>query len=730
MKTLPSVIFCCTAAVALSLGSVVSAQQPQTTAPQGASVKATSEEVLLDVIVRDKKGHAANELKAEDFQIFDNGEPKKITSFRLVQGNEAVAAGGSRTQLDPLRQIRLVTLIIQCWNNDAQRLARDAALDLVKSELPQNVYMAVMTIDHKLEVLQPFTNDRDLLRKAIERATRGQNTDFSQDTDRVKKQLEETLGPNSASSQSTQGQIGNMQSSVNPSQNNPPSAGTFATIQMAQMLLDMITTEQSNAMAEGGRVNIYSLEDAVKEQYRLPGRKTILYFSEGGFTIPQGMEEPFKNVISIANRSNVSFYAVDTHGLTTWSTNSGAMDSLNRAAQSSQDQQSSAGAGGQVAVRPDQAKLLDTAIGSTRGNSQTTLANLAESTGGALIANTNDLRGPIHRLSEDIETYYEITYAPEIKNYDGSFRKIAIKMASNDLRVQARSGYIALPPTLAAKGMVLRSFEVPLLTALNSPDLPHAFTYHSEAMHFRGMQNQPVCDLVMDVPLGNVTLQKSTTADQFEGRLSYVALVKGEKGEVLKKFQNDIPINVPATKLEALKAGHYIYTEHFDLSPGHYTVETAVLDGEGNRVSARKNSLIMPAPSSALSISSVSVVRNMKDKDASTDQADPLLIGSRVVSPTLNPTISKAGNPNISFYLVIYLNKSASQPPRLSMEFSRNGQVLGSGSPELGQPDKDGRIQYVATAPLSSLEPGEYAIRFSATQGAETAEELTTFILQ
>jgi hypothetical protein len=120
----------------------------------------------------------------------------------------------------------------------------------------------------------------------------------------------------------------------------------------------------------------------------------------------------------------------------------------------------------------------------------------------------------------------------------------------------------------------------------------------------------------------------------------------------------------------------------------------------------------------------------MKDKDASTDQADPLLVGNRVVSPTLNPTISKARDSGISFYLVIYPDKNASQSPRLSMEFSRNGQVLGSGSPELGQADKDGRIQYVATVPIASLAPGEYTIRFNAMQGAETAEEVTTFILQ
>src|SRR5215467_1303654 len=122
------------------------AQQSQAPAPQAPAIKSAGEEVLLDVVVRDKKGRAVNDLKPEDFQVLDNGEPKKILSFRLVQGQEAVAAGGSRTPLDPLRQIRLLTMIFQNSNNDARRLARDAALELIKSELPQNVYLSVMTI--------------------------------------------------------------------------------------------------------------------------------------------------------------------------------------------------------------------------------------------------------------------------------------------------------------------------------------------------------------------------------------------------------------------------------------------------------------------------------------------------------------------------------------------------------------------------------------------------------
>src|SRR5438876_7363158 len=617
----------CIAAIALSFSPACYGQQNSTAPPQGPAVRTTSEEVLLAVVVRDKKGHPVNNLKPEDFQVFDNGELKKIIAFRLVQGGEAVAAGGSRMPLDPLRQVRLVTMIFQCWNNDARRLAHDAAVGLLKCELPQNVYMAVMTIDRKLEVLQSFTNDPFLLRKAIDRATRSENADFSSDTAMVQKQLEQMVGPDTNGAQSTQGQISNENAAL-AAQGRSVDAAAMANMAMAQMVLQMLQSEQSNAGKDTGRVNIFALLDAVKEQYRLPGRKTILYFREGGFVIPQGMEEPFKSVISIANRSNVSFYAVDARGLTTGNVNSGATSALNRAARSSQDQMANDGS---QAVRSDEAKLFDTGIESTRANTQNTLANLAESTGGMLIANTNDLGTPLHRLAEDIQTYYEIGYAPDIKVYDGSFRKIAIKMNSGDWRVQSRSGYVALPSALAAQGSVLRAYEVPLLTALSSAELPKTFGYQSMALHFRGAQNQSVCDLVLDVPLANLTFQKKG-GDQLEGRLSYVALVKKGNGEVVKKFGNDIPFHVPSAERDALTAGHFIYTEHFDLPAGHYTLETAVLDGEGNRISTRKNSLMMPPPSTALSVSSVSVVRNLKDKDASTAQSDPLLIASRVLS--------------------------------------------------------------------------------------------------
>ena len=709
----------------LMLAGLLSAQQTQTPAVAQQAIKTEAEEVMVDLVVRDKKGHTITDLKAGDFTVLDNGDKKPIKTFRLVQGTESIDASGARTQLDPIRQVRLVTLIFENLDLNSRRLARDAALDLLKTEFPQNVYMAVMIIDFKLEAIQPFTNHRDLLRKAIERATGNENADFATDSAQVQTQLEQLVGPNTAGSQSLAERVANMPTGAN-SATGPgaaPDGAAMANQMMARVMLDMLEGERAMAMAQAGRAQIFGLLDAVKDQYELPGRKTILYFSNG-LNLPQGTDEAFKNLISIANRNNVSVYCIDARGLTTRAVNRDAVEALNNAAGASRQQQTNPNG----PVTRDEAGIMDTTINSMRLNTQNNLATLADSTGGTLIANTNDFRAPLRKLSEDIETYYELTYNPGITNYDGSFHKIAVKTEARDLRIQSRSGYFALPPSMRGAG-VINAYEVPLLKALDSAQLPRAFQFHVQGLHFRGTRDQ-ICDLVVDVPLSNLTLQEQPSTKAFQGHFSYVAIVKDPQGAVIRKFQNDIPLNVPAEKMAALKESHFIYTEHFDLPPGHYRLETAVLDRQGDKISARKAAMFVPEPSSSLGISSIVEVRGMKPKDPNTPAGDPLVIGDKVITPTLNPIVNKKDTQAIPFYLVIYTNKTNAEKPQLAMEFSRNGQVLGAGSPPLTDPDADGRIQYVANAPVAKLEPGDYQVRFVVKQGSEIAQETVGFTLE
>src|SRR2546426_2898460 len=118
----------------------------------------------------------------------------------------------------------------------------------------------------------------------------------------------------------------------------------------------------------------------------------------------------------------------------------------------------------------------------------------------------------------------------------------------------------------------------------------------------------------------------------------------------------------------------------------------------------------MPVPATTIGLSSVTFVRNTKDRELTTEETDPLVVGTKVISPTLNPVVSKSGEAALPFYMVIYPDKSLGDAPQLVMEFSRSGQVLGRGPAQLDQPDKDGCIPFVATVPLARLEPGDFTL--------------------
>ena len=165
--------------------------------------------------------------------------------------------------------------------------------------------------------------------------------------------------------------------------------------------------------------------------------------------------------MSTANRDNITFYSVDTRGVMTASQTSGARDQLGGAARASATDMSRLGGG----TTKDEVMASDNAEVSARANVQESIRDLAESTGGFLIGDSNDLRVPLRHVNEEISSYYEVSFNPGIQNYDGSFRKLAVNANRKDLVIHARNGYFALPPEARASGM--EAFEVPLLKMLS-----------------------------------------------------------------------------------------------------------------------------------------------------------------------------------------------------------------------------------------------------------------------
>ena len=47
-------------------------------------IRSTTQEVLLDVVVRDKKEHLIRNLKPEEIRVLEDGVPQKVQSFRFT----------------------------------------------------------------------------------------------------------------------------------------------------------------------------------------------------------------------------------------------------------------------------------------------------------------------------------------------------------------------------------------------------------------------------------------------------------------------------------------------------------------------------------------------------------------------------------------------------------------------------------------------------------------------
>src|SRR5215510_13409031 len=129
-------------------------QKPRTS-DQVATVRIGSEEVLLDIIARDKKGRPVTDLKAGEIEVYEDGVKQQINSFRKVEKTDLTEGAGASNNaagnatgnaagnaVDPLRQINLVTMVFERLNNEGRLLARDAAREFLKSELRRNVMVA------------------------------------------------------------------------------------------------------------------------------------------------------------------------------------------------------------------------------------------------------------------------------------------------------------------------------------------------------------------------------------------------------------------------------------------------------------------------------------------------------------------------------------------------------------------------------------------------------------
>src|SRR5208283_1576278 len=194
----------------------------------------------------------------------------------------------------------------------------------------------------------------------------------------------------------------------------------------------------------------------------------------------------------------------------------------------------------------------DTMQMSLHANPQAAMQELAESTGGFLVANTNDPAKPLHKVMEDVRAHYEISYVPNSQNYDGHFRKIEVQVTRTGAQVHTRAGYFALP---LLGGEVLQPFEMAALDALNAKPQPKTFAYRAQALAFRGARSAVQYSMVFQVPMQNMSYREDKQTAKLRTHISLLAVVKDADGQVAAKVSRDLANDIPADKFDAFTQG-------------------------------------------------------------------------------------------------------------------------------------------------------------------------------
>jgi hypothetical protein len=477
----------------------------------------------------------------------------------------------------------------------------------------------------------------------------------------------------------------------------------------AQGLLAMATRFDSTQ----GMAAMDALRQLIRSQRRLPGRKVVLYLSDG-LSFPVDRREVVDSLISLANRSGVTFYTVDTRGLSSEGPTTAGLASMEMTGAESRQR-------GPVTSPVSGHKEMDDVALTAVSNRQQSLQELAESTGGFAVANTNQIAEPMQRVMEDIRTHYELSYAPKSTTYDGHFRKIEVKLSRPELTVQTRKGYYALP---MLNGEPLQAFEAAALDKIDARPVPTNFPYDAALMKFRANQNLVEYMVAFEVPLSGLKPAAVPKTDKFRVQASLMALVRDSSGEVVDKISREVWRDVPAQGSTQPGADHILYTQPLILPRGTYTVDAVVMDEQSGKASVRR--LAVPGDSGSALLSSVEVVGRAEPLTGERNPLNPFEIDNARIVLELGDTVASTGA--VALYFVLYPAKEGqTASPDVTLEILRDGKELARQMLHVPDARPDGSIPMVVRV---SPGPGQYAMIITARQGGLLAESSRSLQIQ
>ena len=706
-------------------------------------------EVVLDAVARDKKRRPVTNLTVADFVVYEDGVRQQISSFRLVtRGDENSAA--NKPERSPANQKAetktiapatrpttgiknspavsdnkpsAVALVFDRLSPDARSRAHTAALAYIAQGLTPDDYVGVFIIDQRLKVLQTFTNDTQLIRKAIDQAEKESSSAYIDSTSQIidlSKQYEAAIVGDDIFKRGIADILEGQGKSdeARDVMNQPPDGFAIKVIESALRAAEGYEKLERD---QQGYATTDSLLAIINGMNILPRRKALLFFSEG-VAVTSRTGQNFQAVISNANRASVSVYSIDAAGLRAESADVQLGQAMTALGQRRIAQASHGGDFGLGAMTKDLERNEDL----IRRNPASSLGQLADQTGGLFVGSTNDPGTRLRQINEDLHSYYLLSYSPVNKDYNGNFRQTSVNVSRAGLEVQARKGYFALAESYDTPVL---AYEAPGLAILSGKSQLNAFEARTGAFSFPEPFRPGLVPVVVEVPPGAINFLVDNAKTKYSADFSIIVLIRDAAGHVARKLSTHYLLNGPYDKLDAALNGSILFYKETQLQPGRYSVSSIVYDALAKHSSTSAANVTVPAvEKNALQLSSIVLVKTGEHLSSANSQASRLFrFNELLLYPNLGEPLSKSDDRELTLFLTAYTPDALAT--KLSLEIAQDGRKVGQLSYDLPPADQTGRIQYASVIPLDKFQPGDYELKVTVQSAKSSAVNYALFTI-
>jgi VWFA-related protein len=457
-----NVVSCLLVALALGASQVVLAQSgaapPQGAPPQGTAGQGGQEQrpvfrgaanfVRVDVFAT-KDGVPVQDLKAEDFEIAEDGDPQKVETFEFVKiqtGGDPISRVEPRTVRESREMVadpraRVFVLFLDTYHvgqGSAVNVRRPLINMLNRLAGPDDL-IALMTPDMAASDIT-FTKRTDRIADLIDRAGFwGQRSELHK-KDPIDQMYEQCYPPEVGSGRATSVVAEEMiqrrreKATIDALEELVFYLGGLREERKGILLVSegWLLFRPNRALAEGGtprRPGVFVGPDGritTSDPRNYAGADTSRCDQDRMALAGLDNSRRYLDILRVANRSNASFYPIEPRGLVVFDSD--------------------------IGPNPPPPVNVDFAMLRQRHE---TLKTAALDTDGIAVMDSNDINAGLQRVVSDLSSYYLLGYSSTNAKADGRYRTIRVRVKRPGIDVRARKGYQAPTAEEVAKRAAL-----------------------------------------------------------------------------------------------------------------------------------------------------------------------------------------------------------------------------------------------------------------------------------